>query len=112
MQDGHLESVRVKLSRPATLEEFTDALVSFRGLPQELKLPTAPERVIIVRSEKDRPQPRLDRDAENGMATVVGRIAKDTIFDFKFTLLSHNTVRGAAGAALLNAELLGAKNLL
>ncbi len=112
VQDGHLESVRVKLSRPATLEEFTDALVSFRGLPQELKLPTAPERVIIVRSEKDRPQPRLDRDAENGMATVVGRIAKDTIFDFKFTLLSHNTVRGAAGAALLNAELLVAKNLL
>ena len=67
---------------------------------------------MIVRFEKDRPQPRLDRDAENGMATVVGRISKDTIFDFKFTLISHNTIRGAAGAALLNAELLVAKGLL
>ena len=74
--------------------------------------PTAPKRPIIVRPEKDRPQPRLDRDAENGMATVVGRISKDTIFDFKLTLISHNTIRGAAGAALLNAELLVAKNLL
>ena len=62
--------------------------------------------------EKDRPQSRLDRDAQNGMATVVGRISKDTIFDFKFTLVSHNTVRGAAGAAILNAELLVAKGLL
>jgi len=112
VQDGHLESVRVKLGRPATIEEVTEAFASFRGLPQELRLPTAPERPVIVRPEKDRPQPRLDRDAENGMATVVGRISKDTIFDFKFTLLGHNTVRGAAGAALLNAELLVAKNLL
>ena len=75
-------------------------------------MPTAPARPVIVRFEKDRPQPRLDRDAENGMATVVGRIAKDTIFDFKFTLISHNTIRGAAGAALLNAELLLARNLI
>ena len=112
VQDGHLESVRVKLSRTASLEEVIDAFASFTGLPQELKLPTAPARPIIVRSEKDRPQPRLDRDAENGMATVVGRIAQDTIFDFKFTLISHNTIRGAAGAALLNAELLVAKGLL
>lgn len=112
VQDGHLESVRVKLSRQASLEEVTEAFASFRGLPQELKLPTAPERPIIVRAEKDRPQPRLDREAEQGMATVVGRLAKDTIFDFKFTLLGHNTIRGAAGAALLNAELLVAKNLL
>ncbi|MDX2029639.1 MAG: aspartate-semialdehyde dehydrogenase [Blastocatellia bacterium] len=112
VQDGHLESVRVKLGKSATVEEVAAALASFRGLPQELELPTAPRRPIIVREEKDRPQPRLDRDAENGMATVVGRISKDTIFDFKFTLISHNTVRGAAGAAILNAELLVAKNLL
>jgi aspartate-semialdehyde dehydrogenase len=112
VQDGHLESVRVKLGRPATVAELTEAFASFRGLPQELKLPSAPERPVIVRAERDRPQPRLDRDAERGMATVVGRIAKDTIFDFKFTLLGHNTIRGAAGAALLNAELLVAKNLL
>ncbi|MDX2044190.1 MAG: aspartate-semialdehyde dehydrogenase [Acidobacteriota bacterium] len=112
VQDGHLESVRVKLKKKATVEKVIEALESFTGLPQELKLPTAPAHPIIVRSEKDRPQPRLDRDAENGMATVVGRISKDTIFDFKFTLISHNTIRGAAGAALLNAELLVAKGLL
>jgi aspartate-semialdehyde dehydrogenase len=112
VQDGHLESVRVKLRKPASIEEITDAFASFTGLPQELKLPTAPARPVIVRAEKDRPQPRLDRDAEGGMATVIGRIAKDTVFDYKFTLISHNTIRGAAGAAILNAELLVAKNLL
>jgi aspartate-semialdehyde dehydrogenase len=112
VQDGHLESVRVKLGKKATVEEVADALRSFRGLPQELKLPTAPAQPIIVRTDKDRPQTRLDREAENGMATVVGRIAKDTIFDFKLTLVSHNTIRGAAGAALLNAELLVAKGIL
>ncbi len=112
VQDGHLESVRIKLKKKATVEQVIAALESFTGLPQELKLPTAPAQPIIVRSEKDRPQPRLDRDAGDGMTTVVGRISKDTIFDFKLTLISHNTVRGAAGAALLNAELLVAKNLL
>ena len=112
VQDGHLESVRIKLKKKASVEQVIAALESFTGLPQELRLPTAPAQPIIVRSEKDRPQPRLDRDAGNGMATVVGRISKDTIFDFKLTLISHNTVRGAAGAALLNAELLVAKGLL
>ncbi len=112
VQDGHLESVRVKLRSPATIDDVREALSGFRGLPQELKLYSAPERPLIVREEKDRPQTRLDRDAEKGMATVVGRIGKDTIFDFKFTLVSHNTIRGAAGAALLNAELLVAKKLL
>jgi aspartate-semialdehyde dehydrogenase len=112
VQDGHLESVRVKLRKKATVEQVAEVLAAFRGVPQELQLPTAPAHPVIVRTEKDRPQPRLDRDAENGMATVVGRISKDTIFDFKFTLISHNTVRGAAGAAVLNAELLVAKGLL
>jgi aspartate-semialdehyde dehydrogenase len=112
VQDGHLESVRVKLGCRATVEEAIDALASFRGLPQELGLPTAPIRPVVVRAERDRPQPRLDRDAENGMATVVGRIAPDSIFDFKLTLLGHNTIRGAAGAALLNAELLAARKVL
>ena len=112
VQDGHFECVRVKLTKSATVEEVAAAMAAFTGLPQELKLPTAPNRPVIVRTEKDRPQPRLDRDAEGGMATVVGRIAKDTIFDFKFTLVSHNTGRGAAGAAILNAELLVAKGLL
>jgi aspartate-semialdehyde dehydrogenase len=112
VQDGHLETVRAKFSHPATVDQVRDALASFRGLPQELRLPTAPERPVVVREERDRPQPRLDRDAERGMATVVGRIAPDTIFDVKLTLLGHNTVRGAAGAALLNAELLVAQGLL
>ena len=112
VQDGHLESVRVKLKKKTTVEKVIAAFASYSGLPQELKLPTAPEFPVIVRTEKDRPQSRLDRDAQNGMATVVGRIGKDTIFDFKFTLVSHNTVRGAAGAAILNAELLVAKGLL
>jgi aspartate-semialdehyde dehydrogenase len=112
VQDGHLESVRVSFAEKPSLDAVADALASFRGLPQELRLPTAPERPVVVRTERDRPQPRLDRDAENGMATIVGRIERDTIFDVKFTLLGHNTVRGAAGAALLNAELLVAKNLI
>jgi aspartate-semialdehyde dehydrogenase len=112
VQDGHLESVRVKLSRKTTLDEVSDAFAGFRGLPQELRLPTAPERPIIVRSERDRPQPRLDRDAENGMATIVGRLAKDSVLDFRFLVLGHNTVRGAAGAAILNAELLVARDLI
>ena len=112
VQDGHLESVRVKLSKSASIDEVKGALESFAGLPQELKLPTAPRHPVIVRTEKDRPQPRLDREAENGMATVVGRISKDTIFDYKFTLIGHNTIRGAAGAAILNAELLAARELI
>lgn len=112
VQDGHLESVRVKLSRPASIDDLKAVWRGFSGLPQRLQLPTAPERPIIVREEKDRPQPRLDRDAEKGMATVIGRIGRDTILDFKFTLISHNTIRGAAGAALLNAELLLAQGLL
>jgi aspartate-semialdehyde dehydrogenase len=112
VQDGHLEAVRVKLAREATVAEVSDALAGFRGLPQELRLPSAPARPIVVRAEKDRPQPRLDRDAEGGMATVVGRIAPDNVLDFKFTLIGHNTIRGAAGAALLNAELLIAKGLI
>ena len=106
VQEGHLESVRIAFRDRATPGEVAEALEAFRGLPQQLGLPTAPARPLVVRTEPDRPQPRLDRDTECGMATVVGRIAADTIFDVKLTLLGHNMVRGAAGAALLNAELL------
>jgi aspartate-semialdehyde dehydrogenase len=112
VQEGHLESVRLSLREKASLAQIAEALATFRGEPQELGLPTAPARPLIVRTEEDRPQPRLDRDAEGGMATVVGRIASDPIFDVRFTLLGHNTVRGAAGAALLNAELLVARGLV
>jgi aspartate-semialdehyde dehydrogenase len=112
VQDGHLGAIRVKLARPATLESLREAWSSFRGVPQELGLHTAPAQPIQVRDELDRPQPRLDRDAGGGMTVTVGRIAKDTVLDWRFLALSHNTVRGAAGAALLNAELLLARGYL
>jgi aspartate-semialdehyde dehydrogenase len=112
VQEGHLECVRLSLTNKATVEEIAEALESFRGEPQERGLPTAPARPVVVRREQDRPQPRLDRDVESGMATVVGRIATDPIFDVRFTLLGNNMVRGAAGAAILNAELLVARGLV
>ena len=104
--DGHLAAVRVKLLRPATIDEVSAALASFSALPQELRLHSAPERPIIVREESDRPQPRLDRDAGNGMSVTIGRLRPDNVLDYRFVALSHNTIRGAAGAAILNAELL------
>ena len=104
--DGHMAAVRVKLSRKAEPEEVREALASFTSLPQELKLHTAPERPLVVRDEPDRPQPRLDRDAGRGMTTTVGRIRRDNVMDYRFVALSHNVVRGAAGAAILTAELL------
>ena len=110
--DGHLAAVRVTLGRPAEPSELREAFAAFRGLPQELGLPSAPERPIVVRDEPDRPQPRLDRDAGRGMSVTVGRIARDGVLGHRFVVLSHNTVRGAAGAAILNAELLLAKGYL
>lgn len=110
--DGHLAAVRVKLLRPATIDEVGAALASFNALPQELRLHSAPERPIIVREESDRPQPRLDRDAGNGMSVTIGRLRADNVLDYRFVALSHNTIRGAAGAAILNAELLIAKGNL
>jgi aspartate-semialdehyde dehydrogenase len=106
VSDGHMAAVRVKLARTASVEEVREAFASFTSLPQELKLHTAPERPIIVRDEPDRPQPKLDRDAGRGMSVTVGRILPDKVLDYRFVALSHNTVRGAAGAAILNAELL------
>lgn len=110
--DGHMASIRVKLAQPASLTDIRDALSSFTGLPQELNLHSAPRRPVIVRDEKDRPQPRLDRDAGHGMSVTVGRIMPDTVFDYRFVALGHNTIRGAAGAAILNAELLAARGYL
>jgi len=112
VQDGHMAAVRVKLARKAALAEVREALASFRGAPQELGLHTAPERPIVVRDEPDRPQPRLDRDAGNGMSVTVGRLLPDSVLDYRFVTLSHNTIRGAAGAAILNAELLVARGYL
>jgi aspartate-semialdehyde dehydrogenase len=112
VSDGHMAALRVKLARGVELDELTDALASFSALPQEMRLYSAPTRPIVVRDEPDRPQPRLDRDAGQGMSVTVGRIRRDAVMDYRFVALSHNTVRGAAGAAILNAELLAATGRL
>jgi aspartate-semialdehyde dehydrogenase len=104
--DGHMEAVSLKLRKKASPSDIARALRDFRGEPQRLKLPTAPAQPIEVREEPDRPQTRLDRDAGDGMAVVVGRIRPCNILDIRLVLLSHNLGRGAAGAAILNAELL------
>lgn len=106
VEDGHTESVSLKLRQTAPAEEIIAAWNEFRCLPQKLNLPTAPEQPVIYETAPDRPQPRLDRDRGHGMSSVVGRLRPCNIFDWRFTVLSHNTIRGAAGAAVLNAELL------
>lgn len=110
--DGHTECVSVALRQAATPEEAAEVLRTYRSLPQELGLPSAPDPCIVVRSEPDRPQTRLDRMTGNGMATVVGRVRPCPLLGLKFVLLGHNTVRGAAGGSVLNAELLYAQGLL
>lgn len=112
VSDGHMAAVRVKLNQQASKEDLRDAFASYTSLPQELKLHSAPAKPIVVRDEADRPQPRLDRDAGEGMSVTVGRIQPDNVLDFRFVALSHNTIRGAAGAAILNAELMIAKGML
>ena len=112
-REGHLEAVSVKLGqKAASREEVVEAWRSFRGPLQDLGLPSAPERPIVVREENDRPQPRLDRDEGRGMSAVVGRVRECPVLDYKFVLLGHNTIRGAAGAAILNAELLKVEGYL
>jgi aspartate-semialdehyde dehydrogenase len=111
VKDGHLESVFIKLQEDPSVEEIEAAFARFKGEPQKLKLPSAPEQPIVVRKEQNRPQPRFDRDTGCGMSVVVGRIRKDPIMTFKYICLGHNTVRGGAGAGILSAELLVAKGL-
>ncbi len=110
--DGHLESVYVKLRQKASPADVADLLRSWVAEPEARRLPSSPEHPVVVREEKDRPQSRLDRNLENGMAAVVGRIRPCPLFDLRFTVLSHNTIRGAAGTAILNAELLADKGHL
>ena len=117
--EGHTESVLVELGQPASPADVEAAMQAFRGEPQRLRLPTAPDQPVIVRPEPDRPQPRLDRltgtpERARGMAAVVGRIRSDPAFStgIRYTVLSHNTIRGAAGNAILTAELLAARGLL
>jgi aspartate-semialdehyde dehydrogenase len=110
--DGHLECVSVGLKKIASLDEVREALRNFEVDAELASLPTALRNPIVVRDEENRPQPRRDVNAGNGMAAVVGRVRECPLLDVKLTLLSHNLVRGAAGAALLNAELLAARGFL
>ena len=110
--DGHLMTISAKLRRSASLDEIRAALESFTGEPQRLGLPTAPRRPLHYLDSDDRPQPRLDRDREGGMAVSVGRLRPCPLLDVRLVALVHNTIRGAAGAAILNAELLEARGLL
>jgi len=111
--DGHMEAVFVELKREADPESVIAAMENFVGEPQKLKLPTAPAKPLVVRREEDRPQTRLDRMEGGGMSVVVGRVRKDPVFrGVKFVALGHNTIRGAAGCGILNAECLKVKKYL
>ncbi len=112
VEDGHTESVAVRFKKKAAPEEIIAAWNDFRAEPQQLRLPSAPEQPVVYMTASDRPQPRFDVDLGAGMTTAVGRLRRCNVLDWKFTVLSHNTIRGAAGAALLNAELLKAKGYL
>ncbi|MGN1417108.1 MAG: aspartate-semialdehyde dehydrogenase family protein, partial [Oscillospiraceae bacterium] len=109
VSDGHTAAVFVKFRKKPTKEQMIEAWESFKGVPQELKLPSAPEHFLHYFTEDNRPQAKLDRMIENGMAVSIGRLREDNQYDYKFACLSHNTLRGAAGGGVLLAELLAAK---
>jgi aspartate-semialdehyde dehydrogenase len=111
--NGHLETISVAFDNPPSkIEDILNVWREWNPLPQQLDLPSAPKPPIVIRMEPDRPQTRLDRNAGNGMAVSVGRLRTCEVLDFRFVLLSHNTMRGAAGASVLNAELMKAKGML
>jgi aspartate-semialdehyde dehydrogenase len=112
VRDGHTEAVSLSLQAEASPEAVAEALRGFTALPQKLGLPSAPAHPVVVRNEPNRPQPHLDLMAEKGMATVVGRVRQCPILGHKFVLLGHNTIRGAAGGSILNAELALAMGVL
>ena len=112
VSDGHTAAVFVSYEKKVEMEEIIVRWESFKGLPQELQLPSAPKQFLHYFREEDRPQSRLDRNLENGMAVSIGRLRPDTQYDVKFVCLSHNTLRGAAGGAVLMAELLCAKGYI
>lgn len=109
VSDGHTAAVFVSFEQKPSKEEILQLWADFRGVPQELELPSAPKQFIHYFEEDNRPQSKLDRNLENGMAVSTGRLREDTQFDYKFVCLSHNTLRGAAGGGVLLAELLAAK---
>ncbi len=106
VSDGHTAAVFVSFKKKPTKEQILEAWKNFKGLPQELELPSAPKQFIQYCEEDNRPQAKFDRDYENGMGVSMGRLREDTVYDYKFVGLSHNTIRGAAGGAVLIAELL------
>jgi aspartate-semialdehyde dehydrogenase len=109
VSDGHTAAVFVSFENKPSKEEILKAWKEFSGVPQELQLPSAPKQFLNYFEEENRPQAKLDRDLEGGMAVSIGRLREDTQYDYKFVCLSHNTLRGAAGGAVLLAELLAAK---
>lgn len=112
VSDGHTAAVFVNFEKKPQKEEILRAWAEFKGIPQELELPSAPKQFIKYMEEDNRPQAKLDRDYEKGMGVCLGRLREDTVFDYKFVGLSHNTLRGAAGGAVLIAELLKAKGYI
>ena len=108
VSDGHTAAVFVSFTNKPSEEEIKEAWKNFKGRAQELELPSAPKQFLHYFEENDRPQPKLDRMLENGMAVSIGRLREDSIFDWKFVGLAHNTLRGAAGGALESAEMLKA----
>ncbi len=112
VSDGHTAAVFVSFDKKPSIDEIKEAWASFSGVPQELDLPSAPKQFLHYFEEDNRPQAKLDRNLENGMAVSIGRLREDKQFDYKFVCLSHNTLRGAAGGAVLMAELLAAKGYL
>ena len=112
VQDGHTESISVGLERRPSAEALIEAWSSFRGRPQTLGLPSAPAQPVVYLAERNRPQPTLDVDRGGGMTVSVGRLRPCPLFDYKFIALGHNTIRGAAGAAILNAELMHREGLV
>jgi len=109
VSDGHTAAVFVSFENKPSKKEILQLWAGFKGVPQELELPSAPKQFIHYFEEDNRPQAKLDRNLENGMAVSTGRLREDTQFDYKFVCLSHNTLRGAAGGGVLLAELLAAK---
>jgi aspartate-semialdehyde dehydrogenase len=110
--DGHTMTVSVDLETEPGIEDLVDAMRTFQGRPQELRLPTAPRPPLLVMAEENRPQPRLDANLGDGMTVTVGRIRECPVLTYRFVALGHNTIRGAAGASILNAEMMKAEGLL
>jgi aspartate-semialdehyde dehydrogenase len=112
VQNGHVGSISVTLTQLPDAEAIVAAWNSFRGKPQELGLPSAPPQPIVYLTEQNRPQPALDASRDGGMTVTIGRLRRCPVLDYKFVALGHNTIRGAAGAAILNAELMHREGLL